>query len=1005
MLVKDNDLESAIATLMGRTSNDDTTPQPSESSHPPYQIRNILLISTPYDYFLLEEEGRLSDLFKQVYIKRDAGYIPLITQVTSAQQALSALEKIQADVVVMFNFPRDMDPISFGQEIRKRNVSLPLVLLANNTSELQRMVQKDHIKVFDWVFTWQGDGKIFLSIVSLVEDMKNAKTEASEFAVRHLLLAEHSVQWYSQYLPLIYDEIWHHIDALNVDELTPTQRRLRQKRRPKVLLAASAHQAQSLFRLYKDRLLCIICTRDDDGKSTTDYASFIGSVQKKSPDLSLLILSNSSEKHPKDSTTNTSYLCRTAQDHVSSLQRFLRDTLGINELIFLDAQHKEQGRARDMKSFERAIWSLPEDVLVTYANNKTLTRWLIARTEFELASEFERIIHDRSSSEKKNNRYGKRLRKDLLQAFKRHQYLGHQGTITTYSREMFGPHVRFCRIGRGALGGKARALAFMDKVLSTYFKESTFKGTTIFIPRTIVLGTDVFDSFLSQNNLMKKLSLSMSDDRIASLFMQSDLPSTILGDLRDFIKDVRIPLAVRSSSLLEDALFQPFAGVYASLMLPNHSLEVDKRFRDLCNAIKFVYASTFFKKAQGYLQSTPNSVLDEKMGVIVQEVVGQQHGHFYYPTFSGVGRSYNYYPVGRCNNEDGVAHLALGMGKTIVDGGVSYRFCPAHPTVPHYSSINDLMKESQTAFYAIDLDANVHVSHQDEDRTFTQGDLAIAEKHGVLSYICSTFSRDDGKLYSGISPEGPRVVDFAPLLQDRAIPLAKIINLLLKVCEISIGSPVEIEFAVNLDPEHCIPAEFALLQVRSMVTMDDIVKVDIDTFDKKNMLCYCERSLGNGIINDVRDILYVKPERFDLSKTAAVVPELRDFNTKLLTQKKPYILVGPGRWGSLDPWLGIPVVWSDIAGAKVIVETPVSERSIDPSEGSHFFQNLSSLRVGYLTIRSMGQDFFRYDLLDALPVNDEGEFVKHVHLTNPLDIRLDGRLRHAVIVLKNAKKK
>jgi hypothetical protein len=1005
MLVKDNDLESAIASLIGESSRDEIDSEPSRVSHSSYQVRNILLVSTPYDYFLLEEEGRLSELFKQVYIKRDVGYIPLITQVKSARQALSTLDESQVDLLVMFNFPRDMDPISFGQEIRKRKPSLPLVLLANNTSELQRMIQKENGKVFDWVFTWQGDGKIFLSIVSLAEDMKNAKSDASEFAVRHLLLAEHSVQWYSQYLPLFYDEIWHHIDALNIDELTPTQRRLRQKRRPKVLLATSAHQAQNLFSLYKDRLLCIVSSEDNDETSKTNYVSFTGSIHEKSPDLPLLILSNRSAKHAKDSTNNTFYLYRQSPDHVSSLQRFLRDTLGINEVVFVDSQNREQGRARDMKSFERAIWSLPEEVLVTYAHNKTLTRWLIARTEFELASAFERIIQDLSSKEKTTNNYGRMLQKELLQAFKRHQYLTHQGTITTYSREMFGPHVRFCRIGGGALGGKARALAFMDKVLSTYFKESTFKGVTIFIPRTVVLGTDVFDSFLSQNTLLKKLSLNMPDDRIASLFMQSDLPSTVLGDLRDFIKDVRIPLAVRSSSLLEDALFQPFAGVYSSLMLPNQSLEVDKRFRDLCNAIKFVYASTFFKKAQGYLRSTPNSVLDEKMGVIVQEVVGQQHGHFYYPTLSGVGRSYNYYPVGRCNNEDGVAHLALGMGKTIVDGGVSYRFCPAHPTIPHYSSLQDLMKDSQTAFYAIDLDASVHVSHQDEDRTFTQGDLAIAEKQGVLDYICSTFSRDDGKLYSGISPDGPRVIDFAPLLQDRAIPLAKIINILLKVCEISIGSPVEIEFAVNLDSEHCVPTEFALLQVRSMVTMDDIVKVDIDTFDKKNMVCYCERSLGNGIIHDVRDIIYVKQESFDLSKTAAVVPELRDFNTKLLSQKKPYILVGPGRWGSLDPWLGIPVVWSDIAGAKVIVETPVSERSIDPSEGSHFFQNLSSLRVGYLTIRSTGKDFFRYDLLDMLPVKDEGEYVKHVHVTTPLDIRLDGRLRHAVIILRDSKKR
>ncbi|MBU0496884.1 MAG: PEP/pyruvate-binding domain-containing protein, partial [Candidatus Thermoplasmatota archaeon] len=592
------------------------------------------------------------------------------------------------------------------------------------------------------------------------------------------------------------------------------------------------------------------------------------------------------------------------------------------------------------------------------------------------------------------------LRKPLVEALNTHKYQTHQGTINTYSRDHYGPHIRFSRIGSGALGGKARALAFMDKIFTTYFSPSPFKNIHLFIPRTIVLSTNIFDSFIQQNNLLDIITESLPDDRIASRFMERDLPSTILGDLRNFIKEVRTPLAIRSSSLLEDALFQPFAGVYSSMMLPNYSHDLESRYKDLCNAIKFVYASTFFQKAVNYLHNSPHTVMDEKMGVVIQEVVGHTHDTIFYPTISGVARSYNYYPVNPCKNEDGVAFLALGMGKTIVDGGITYRSCPARPNVPHYSSIDELLKYSQTTFYAIDLTAKTTISHQEEDKSMTQHPLKTAEAQQELTYLASTYSPNDQQLYSGLSDVGPRVLDFAPILKDTAFPLAKIINLLLKTCEIAIGTPVEIEFAVNIDYTKTPPIEFALLQVRSMVATDDIVKVDITKIPSEHILCSCKKALGNGIITDIHDIIQVKPEHFDLSKTTTIVPEIRTLNEKLAKEHHPYLLVGPGRWGSTDQCLGIPVVWSDISGAKTIVETPVEQRIITPSEGSHFFQNLSSLRIGYFTIQSnTTDDYFNYEKLDSYPTIEETDLLRHIHLIKPLEIRIDGRSRQGIIIL------
>ena len=942
-------------------------------------IQDILVVCTPYDYFLLEEEGRLSDTIRSLFLKREVDVLPKITQVDSGRQALNLLKQKSTDLVVLFNMPRDMDAADLAQQIHENYDHIPVVLLANNTKELQRFTSSEKACVFDWIFTWQGDGTIFVSIINCVEDMLHVQQQKPCFGERYILLVDDKVQQYSSLLPVLYEGIWKHLDDVLQEHLPLRQRAQRVHRRPRVLLVRTKQEIEKWL-LSSHRFLCCIL---GDHHVLSSHKKDINQAN-----IPLLTYDPAVKPGKRQPVSSKDPL------FLSLIHEFLQQHLGVYELLFLDVQGREKAKAHDLISLEKALWSIPDDVFLYSAEKKIMQHWLISRTESELAEEFDKVITD-GFSKKPND--VESLRKHLISTLVDHKHRIHQGAVTAYHRGGYGSHLRFTRIGTGALGGKARGLAFMDKLLATYLPDTLFEGVTIGIPRTLVLCTDVFDEFIDQNQLLDKINPDMSDDRIASLFMESSLPSTVLGDLRDFCKEMDSPLAVRSSSLLEDALFQPFAGVYASLMLPNSSLEVDARFRDLCNAVKFIYASVFFQKAREYIRTTPQQVIDEKMGIVIQEVIGQRHDAVFYPTVSGVARSYNYYPVGRCKGEDGIAHLALGMGTQIVDGGRSFRFCPAYPMIPHYSSLDDTLKNSQTTFFAIDLQTRISISHQHEDATFKQLDLATAESHGSLNYIASTFHAGDQKLYAGLGAEGPRVLDFQPLLHQRNLPLAKIIQAFLAMGEISLGSPVEIEFALNIDPDTFTPAHIALLQVRSMVAGGETEEVSIDDISKNILLCYSQHALGHGVYSSIHDLVYVAPDTFDLAITPQIVPELNKINQQLVKEQRPYVLVGPGRWGSQDPWLGIPVVWSDIGGAKIIVETPVEERVIEPSEGSHFFQNMSSLRVGYLTVLPNQDDFFSYEQLSSIPPTQEAAHVKHLRFKQPLDIRINGKTREAVI--------
>ena len=658
------------------------------------------------------------------------------------------------------------------------------------------------------------------------------------------------------------------------------------------------------------------------------------------------------------------------------------------KIIIKDGKGNEITKVQNLKDFEDVLLSVDKNIILRYAKRNEFSNWLRNLGKVELA--------DKCISIEQEVDDGEKLRKKMMDILEEYRYSTNLASVANFQRTDNGTHIKLSCIGKGSFGGKARGVAFLAKILSKYVTDDMFPGLRITIPRSIVLSTDVFDSYIQQNDLLKLDFSNLSDERITSKFVAASLPATIIGDLRSFIKNTKKPLIVRSSSLLEDSLLQPFAGIYASMLLPNESWETDFKFQEVCNAIKYVYASTYFEKARTYIKSTPKNINDEKMAVLLQEVVGNKHGDYFYPTISGVAKSYNYYPSGPCKPEDGIVYLALGLGKAIVDGGSSYCFCPKIPKAPLFGTPKDFMKYSQKNYYALKLTSVYTIVNKNEETSLEKLDVDIAKKHGVLDKVVSTYFYKDDRFYPGIYDEGALVIDFGPIVIDNAIPLAKALKLLLRVGELALGYPVEIEFAVNFSRDESESAELIILQIRSMIPPGKYQEVNIENIDINNALCYSENALGNGIIDNINDIVYIKSESFHMSNSNRAVSQIRKMNTKLMEAGKPYMLIGPGRWGSADPWLGIPIIWSDIAGVKVIMETPYKERSIDPSQGSHFFHDMISSQVGYvITKKDKGNIDWKW--LDSLTVIEETEDVKHVKTSSELEVRIDGKHGKAII--------
>lgn len=996
---KENQIYLKISEITGFAPELETTNDLDSGKAVEYfKIQNILILSNSYNFFLLEEEGRLQSLFSEMYSNVEGINPPEIIHVESVPECLEQIKKNNFEILIIFNKPHKNDILKFIEKAKSYSPKTKIILLWNNEREINQIIEKDCQKTIDDAFTWNGDGNIVLSIKNLIEDRINSNDDLKSKNRRCILLVEDSVQYYSSYIPLIYDEIFKYSEEILSESLHRKRKMRRYLRKPFLIHAKDFDTGRKYYERYKDNIIGIITDNNAKGLESTKNqkgAKFAQSIIAENPNISILVQSSEPINDQKYINKNINFILKNSPQLQKVIRSYIKKSLGPAKLKIQDKSGKVIFIIKNIKDLENLIISQNASIIKNAAKKYQFSRWLLAREEIELSREFNKV--------EKEIIKGNFDRQKMLTILEELHYATNQVSISNYSPHKQEPRVKISRIGKGALGGKARGLAFLAKIISKYMREDMFPGLKITIPRTIVLSTDVFDTFIDNNELMNSDLLLKSDDRIASIFMKADLPSTVLGDLRSFVRNTRKPLIIRSSGVLEDSLLQPFAGIYASMLLPNESWETDLRFQEVCNSIKYVYASTYFEKSRTYIKSTPKNIGDEKMSVIIQEVVGTKHGNYFYPTISGVAKSYNYYPSGPCTPEDGIVYLALGLGKAIVDGGSTYCFSPKRPKTPMCGTPKDFIRYSQTSFFAINLRSVYRIVNKNEETTLEKLDVDIARKHGVLDKIASTYLQQDDSLCPGVIDEGFLIIDFSPIINYDSIPLAKALNLLISISEIALGYPVEIEFAVNIFQDDSKPAELIILQIRNMMPPGKSHEIVIEDYNSQRDICFSKNSLGHGIIDGIRDLVFIYPEDFDMANSTRVVNQIRALNSKLMNDKRPYILVGPGRWGTADPWLGIPVIWSDIAGAKVIVETPYKHRTIEPSQGSHFFHDMMSSQVAYfITEEKRGN--IKWNWLNSLPLESETEDVRHVKLPYELEVKIDGKTGRGVIRKKRNKK-
>ncbi|MBN1396932.1 MAG: histidine kinase [Bacteroidetes bacterium] len=962
------------------------------------RISNVLLVSSLYDLYLFEEEGRLYELNRSEYEGLNLSQSPELTCVSSGKEAMIlAREEHRFDLIITTLHIDDMEAIDFARMVKKSGLNIPVVLLMHDNRELKHFIVSHDTSIFDKIFIWQGDFRIIIAIIKFLEDRLNVEHDTQTVGVQSIIVIEDNVKYYSSFLPIIYTEILKQSQRLISEGIDLGHKFLRMRASPKILLCSTYEEAWMYYKRFKKFLLGIISDVDFPRRGTQDPQAgidFAKAVKKEKPDLPILLFSNVQENRQLAEESGASFVMKGSPLLLQELQQFMVYHFSFGDFIFRMPDGTEVGRASDMKSLEEMLRVVPEECVRYHADRNHFSSWLKARTEFWLADKIRpRKVTDFPTLEG--------LRKDLVRSLHHYRNLCQRGIVASFSKETFGIDTNFARIGTGSLGGKARGLGFVDMLLSDYNVRNRFKNVDIYVPLAVVLGTDVFDQFLEDNKL-RDFAMNCTDDReITKRFLQAEkFPPEVLTDLMSFLELVRKPLAVRSSSMLEDSQYYPFAGVYETYMIPNSNENPSVRLNELLNSIKRVYASTFYQNAKEYICVTSYHFEEEKMAVIIQCLVGKEHENRYYPDMSGVARSYNFYPMSPQKSSDGTASVALGLGKWVVDGGNTVRFCPKYPRdIGQFYSVKETLDTSQKSFFSLALDANSDFGTETHDMLMREHDLNTAEKDGTLQFIGSTYLPENDTICGGLGRNGIRIVTFAPILQNNTVPLAKIIELLLEMGVWGMGTPVEIEFAVNLPASTQKKLEFALLQIRPLVVHHEIEELMIEDIDPSLILCQSSQVLGHGSLEGICDIVAVDSLHFERAASREAAAEIAAFNSLLISEKKPFLLIGIGRWGSLDPWLGIPVTWEQICGAKAIIETGFKDMSVKPSQGSHFFQNITSFMVGYFTIdESLQQGFIDWDWLLSQKPLAEKKYTKLFRFEKPLTVKINGHRGKGVIL-------
>ena len=959
------------------------------------RIYNVLLIATKYDSFMLEDDGRVDEQIFNEYTSLSLRYPPRFTQVTTEEEALNELKNRNFELIICMPNMDNRDIFAAASEIKVHYPNIPIVVLTPFSKEVSKRIANEDLSAIDYVFSWLGNSELLLAIIKLIEDKMNAPDDTASVGVQIILLVEDSIRFYSSALPHLYKFVLEQSQMFAKEALNDHQRTLRMRGRPKIKLARNYEEAVRIFDQYRDNMLGIISDMSFMHNGVKDpYAGYkFGQyVRKTGLIIPFVLESSEASNHVYAKELNASFIDKNSKSYPQDLKKKIMQRFGFGDFVILNPHTKEEiMRIKDLKDLQKKVFQIPDDSLVYHLSRNHFSRFFYSRAMFPPAE----VLKHVDVSDYKDMDEARKLIFDLIVQYRR---MKNTGVVAVYQKDRFDEYSNFARIGDGSLGGKGRGLAFIGAMVKRYPKLES-DNFAVNIPKTVVICTDIFDEFMETNELYPVALGDADDETILRYFLRASLPSRLIEDLMAFFDVVKSPIAVRSSSLLEDSHYQPFAGIYSTYMVPKIEEKYDM-LRTVTDAIKAVYASVFYKDSKAYMTATSNLIDQEKMAIVLQEVVGSRYNDHFYPTMSGVARSLNFYPIGNEKAEDGIANIALGLGKYIVDGGQTLRFSPRHPhSILQMSTMDFALRETQTRFYALDLKNMAEAFSVDDAFNLVKLGLKDADAEGSLKYIVSTYDPYDQIIRDGYYPGGRKILSFVNILQHDVFPLADTLDQILRIGQQEMGRPVEIEFAVNMDPSDHTRATFYLLQIRPIVDNKEIMDEDLSLVKNEETILSSTSVLGHGIVGDVQDIIYVKTGAFNSSNNQLIAYEIEKMNRSFTDQEKGYVLVGPGRWGSSDSWLGIPVKWPHISNARVIVECGLENYRVDPSQGTHFFQNLTSFGVGYFTVNPFkGDGWFDEAFLNAQPAVEETEYLRHVRFDAPITIKMDGKKSLGVVL-------
>ncbi|MCX6260048.1 MAG: phosphoenolpyruvate synthase [Bacteroidia bacterium] len=961
------------------------------------RIHRVLVICSNYDNYMLEEDGRIDEQIFNEYVSLNLRYPPTFVQTDNAEDAFRILEKGNVDLVISMLSLRGTDVFALAKIIKAKYEQIPIVVLTYFSREVSLRLEGEDLSAIDYVFCWLGDASLILAIIKLIEDKMNADYDIENIGVQAIILVENSIRYISSYLPNIYRIVLLQSIDFQREALNEHQRMLKMRGRPKILLANNYNDALDLYKKYKYNVLGVISDisykKDNvnDENAGIELCKAVMADDDKVP----FLIQSSSQVHKKIAEElGAGFINKYSKSLSLELRNFIIQNLAFGPFVFKNPDTMEPiAIATDLQSLQQKLLTIPDKTLEYHATRNHFSKWLNARALFPVAQLFKYI-------RKEDFETMDEMRRFLYVAISSFRLGKGRGVIAKFDKSSYDEYQVFSRIGDASIGGKARGLAFINRIIKTHKLFNKFPDVLITIPRTVVLSTDIFDEFMDHNNLYTVALSDLSDDELLNRFLNAELPGRVYQDFYAFLTVSRNhPIAVRSSSKLEDSHYQPFAGIYSTYMIPRHP-DNKVMVKMISDAIKEVYASVYYRGSKAYMTATANVIDEEKMGIILQEVCGNRHGDIFYPTLSGVAQSINYYPIGSEKAEDGIANIAFGLGKLIVEGGLSLRFSPRHyKKILQLSSVETALRDTQKEFRALDLKIDSFVPSTDDGVNILKLGVSDINNEGAMKYVASTFDYNNNILRDGISQPGKRIITFANVLQNKLFPLADILNTLLDQGQYEMNNPIEIEFAANLETPPGAPKIFNFLQIRPIVHTDETSVISLANIKPDETIIYSESALGNGVFKGIHDIVYIKPESFNPAKNKDIAFDIERINSEFVKQGSGYVLIGPGRWGSTDPWLGIPVRWPQISAARIIIESGLKTYRIDPSQGTHFFQNLTSFRIGYFTINPyISEGSYNVEFLNSMEASYEDEHLRHIRFEKPLEIMVDGKGHKGVIM-------